>query len=98
MMKEYMQRKIELINRELDGIYAENTALNTTAGEIHELQPDGGRQTPSSHSGDGGGRRCRGGRRKISASGNINRDDTHVFFNSWTICRLWTTMTTAAAN
>lgn len=48
MMKEYMQRKIELINRELDGIYAENTALNTTLAKSmnYSLMAGGKRLRP----------------------------------------------------
>lgn len=48
MMKEYMQRKIELINRELDSIYAENTALNTTLAKSmnYSLMAGGKRLRP----------------------------------------------------
>lgn len=48
MMKEYMQRKIELINRELDGIYAENTALNATLAKSmnYSLMAGGKRLRP----------------------------------------------------
>ncbi|WP_304067138.1 polyprenyl synthetase family protein [Megamonas hypermegale] len=48
MMKEYMQRKIELINRELDSIYAENTALNATLAKSmnYSLMAGGKRLRP----------------------------------------------------
>lgn len=48
MMKEYMQRKIELINRELDGIYAENIALNATLAKSmnYSLMAGGKRLRP----------------------------------------------------
>ncbi|HJF84912.1 MAG TPA: polyprenyl synthetase family protein [Megamonas hypermegale] len=47
-MKEYMQRKIELINRELDGIYAENIALNATLAKSmnYSLMAGGKRLRP----------------------------------------------------
>lgn len=48
MMKKYMQRKIELINRELDSIYAENTALNATLAKSmnYSLMAGGKRLRP----------------------------------------------------
>lgn len=48
MMKEYMQRKIELINQELDSIYSESTALNTTLAKAmnYSLMAGGKRLRP----------------------------------------------------
>lgn len=48
MMKEYMQKKIELINQELDSIYSEDTALNATLAKSmnYSLMAGGKRLRP----------------------------------------------------
>ncbi len=48
MMKEYMQKKIELINQELDSIYSKDTALNATLAKSmnYSLMAGGKRLRP----------------------------------------------------